>query len=114
MFDMQFISELLKNVLLAILVPLASAGAAWVVAKLKEQLANVSQQQLDILEQVAIIAVTAAEQAYKDADGPAKKGYALGLVEAQLAKYGLKIDLDEIEAAIESAVYQQFNWKPKY
>jgi hypothetical protein len=64
------------------------------------------------LEWAAAIAVKAAEQAGGVELAEEKKAYAIKFVEDWLASMGLNIDLDLVDAAIEAAVFSEFN-KPE-
>ncbi|MFH0917029.1 MAG: phage holin, LLH family [bacterium] len=68
---------------------------------------EISAEQLDYLERVAAQAVLFAEQVYKDADGETKKAAAIAAVQAKLDARGIHVDLDQIVAAIEAAVYDE-------
>ena len=70
--------------------------------------ANLSEQQRYIFEAVARSAVTATEQIYSTQFGAGvdKREKAFNLIEAELARIGLKIDASAIFAEIESQVYQ--------
>ena len=50
----------------------------------------------------------AAEQVYKDGNGEDKKKYVIGVAENYIEKSGIKIDLDDLEAQIEAAVFGKF------
>ena len=63
----------------------------------------------DLLEEAAKIAVTAAEQAGAAELIEDKKSYAMDIAERWLDQHGISIDIELIDAAIEAAVYQQFN-----
>lgn len=72
--------------------------------------ANTTDTQVTAFQKFARIAVQAAEQMYGAAEGDAKFEYAKNYIEAELAKRGVKVDADAVQAAIESAVLEQFNW----
>lgn len=95
--------------LVPILVPLL---AAWILPKvigawkgLKDRLGDNAW----MLDDVATIAVRAAEQAKVGALAAEKKDYAIGVAQAYLKEKGIKLDLALIDAAIEAAVLQEFN-----
>ena len=102
------ISPAVQVLLQAALVALASSASAWMVSKANEYRGKLSQEKRYYLDFVISNGVQAAEQIYKNGNGEQKKAYVLGLAEAYIAKSGLQIDLDEIEARIEAAVFQQF------
>jgi hypothetical protein len=61
------------------------------------------------LETAASFAVKAAEQAKASDYIQDKKTYALDIAEKWLAARGFPVDLDLLDAAIEAAVYDEFN-----
>jgi len=63
----------------------------------------------DLLEEAAKIAVTAAEQAGAAKLINDKKVYAMDVAEKWLEQHGVHLDFELIDAAIEAAVYEQFN-----
>ena len=63
----------------------------------------------DLLEEAAKVAVTAAEQAGTAYLINDKKAYAMDIAERWLAEHGIHLDIELIDAAIEAAVYKQFN-----
>jgi hypothetical protein len=65
----------------------------------------------DLLAEAAKVAVTAAEQAGAAKLISDKKVYAMDIAERWLEQHGIRLDIELIDAAIEAAVYQQFNSK---
>ena len=63
----------------------------------------------DLLEEAAKVAVTAAEQAGAAYLINDKKVYAMDIAERWLEQHGIMLDIELIDAAIEAAVYEQFN-----
>jgi len=63
----------------------------------------------DLLEEAAKVAVTAAEQAGAAKLISDKKVYAMSVAEKWLEQHGIYLDIELIDAAIEAAVYKQFN-----
>ena len=63
----------------------------------------------DLLEEAARVAVTAAEQAGAAYLINDKKAYAMDIAERWLAEHGIHLDIELIDAAVEAAVYKQFN-----
>lgn len=108
--DLEKISDLILQILVLTLPYFAAIAAAWVKAKYETARAELSATQQYSLDLVVSYAVDAAEQIYKDSNGDTKKAYALSVVENYIAKTGLKIELDDLEAQIEAAV---FGKKPK-
>ena len=62
-----------------------------------------------LLEEAAKVAVTAAEQAGAAYLINDKKAYAMDIAERWLEQHGIMLDIELIDAAIEAAVYKQFN-----
>jgi hypothetical protein len=63
----------------------------------------------DLLEEAAKVAVTAAEQAGAAKLISDKKVYAMDIAERWLEQHGIHLDIELIDAAVEAAVYKQFN-----
>jgi len=98
---------LLEFLLPIVAVAIISVLVSW--AKLLWQKARLwNPDATDLLEEAAKIAVTAAEQV-----GAAKfinkKVYAMDVAERWLEQHGIMLDIELIDAAIEAAVYKQFN-----
>lgn len=113
----EFWVKLIQNVLLAFLPVIASLAAGALYAWLRKTWAQFKNEKPDIawiLEQAAAMAVQAAEQAGAAGFIKDKKEYALGIAQLYLDSKGLKIDLALLDAAIEAAVFAEFNKnKPK-
>lgn len=106
------VAKFLETLLLGLAPVLAAAVTGWVAVKIRvalEELKNEYKEQWWILELVATTAVQAAEQANLAGLIKDKKAYALSIVEAALAEHGFAIDLDVIDAAVEAAVWSEFN-----
>ncbi len=102
------LTEVLAYLLPLLVVALVSAIVTWAVKQWG--LAKAANPALtEVLEQAALIAVRAAEQAGISKLIENKKEYAISIVEAWLKKQGLPIDIDVIAAAIEAAVWEEFN-----
>ena len=109
---LEFISLLAESLLNMVLPVLASLASAWLFAKVKEAYAKLKEKYSDelyFLEEIAQMAVLAAEQSGLAGAIEDKKAYALDLVENALRERGINIDVSEIEAAIEAAVMGEFN-----
>ena len=105
--------SLLAQVLLIISLPiLIAAGAYWLRQKADEIKARLSAEQLATLQNVAGIAVKAAEQAGLSkqlASGSEKREYAIKVAQDYLNTVGVKVDVKAITSLIESEVLKQFN-----
>jgi hypothetical protein len=109
---MNFLSIFLQYFMAFALPALASAAFAWLFSLAKKAWLDFKAKRAgsaSVLEEVAKLAVLAAEQANIAGMIEDKKEYALDIAEKRLSEYGLKVDLDMISAAIEAAVMEQFN-----
>ena len=108
MFDNAKLSEVLYQLLIVVLIPLAGFAARWLAKKWEVERANLNDKNKWLLDEVVKVAVYAAEQVYSDGKGAEKKAYALSVAETWLAQYHINIDLHALEAAIEAEVKQSF------
>ena len=109
---MPILSKVIEAILIAILPPLVaflvSIGLAYakrVWGDLKQRYPSVT----DLVEQAAVFAVQAAEQAGAAELIKDKKQYAIQIAEAWLVANHITTDIDLIDAAIEKAVLELFN-----
>jgi len=109
---MPVLSKVLEAILIAILPPLVaflvSVGLAYakrVWGDLKQRYPTVTE----LIEEAAVFAVQAAEQAGAAELIKDKKEYAIQIAEAWLAANHITTDLHLIDAAIEKAVLELFN-----
>ena len=109
---MPILSKVIEAILIAILPPLVaflvSVGLAYakrVWGDLKQRYPSVT----DLVEQAAVFAVQAAEQAGAAELIKDKKQYAIQIAEAWLEANHITTDIDLIDAAIEKAVLELFN-----
>lgn len=109
---MPILSKVIEAILIAILPPLVaflvSIGLAYakrVWGDLKQRYPSVT----DLVEQAAVFAVQAAEQAGAADLIEDKKQYAIQIAEAWLEANHITTDLHLIDAAIEKAVLELFN-----
>lgn len=107
-----FLSILIQG-LLMIALPIVIAAAFIHIRTNWEQLkSKLNTEQLETLQKIGNMAVKAAEQAGLSgqlASGSEKREYAIKAAEQYLAKMGLKLDVGQIAALIESSVIEQFN-----
>lgn len=105
---MQLLSRVLQAVLEVALPILVSAAATWMVGKAREVFKKMKDEKPEtyyILSEIVSKSVTAAEQIYKGHGlGEKKKKYVLDLIENYLKDRGLDIDVNIIDAYIESEV----------
>lgn len=92
MFDMTIVLEAIIALALAVLTGLA-------IPYLKSVTTTAQQEQISTWVKVAVMA---AEQLYASEEGAAKKSYVVDYLSA----IGLTVDSTELDALIESAVYQ--------
>jgi hypothetical protein len=107
---MDFLSDVLQGVLVAILPVLATAATAAIAAwarKTWAEFKNENQVPAFYVEEIARIAVLAAEQAGAAGLIQDRKEYAMTVAQTWLAQRGIKLDLAIISAAIEAAVYDE-------
>ena len=105
-------SQLLSDILAALLPILVTAAIAAMGAWFKAQLARAKSYAPDVFDQLTYIAekaVQAAEQAGAAEIITNKKSYALTVAEGWLATKAIKVGLHLIDAAIESAGLNEIN-----
>ena len=105
-------SQLLNDILAALLPILVTAAIGALATWGKAQLARAKSYAPDVFDQVTYIAeqaVHAAEQAGAAKIVTNKKNYALNLAEKWLETKNIKVDLHLIDAAIEAAVWREIN-----
>ncbi len=97
------LTPVIIEALTIIILALAAAFARWAVTWMK----NVGITEAIIAyEELAMIAVQFAEQKYHDKGGPEKFALALDSLSKMLKSRGIKIEPEQIEALIESAVLE--------
>lgn len=111
-----FIITFAVNAAMVFLPIIAALVTAWIAAKVKTALAALKEQNPEVLlmiQQLAYMAVKAAEQAKLAGLIKDKKEYAIRVIENSLKAAGYDVDIDPlieaIEAAIEAAVHDEFN-----
>jgi hypothetical protein len=109
-----FLQALAQNALDAAALFLITTVVAFVGLNVRNALtwvkAHTTSTQLQALIDVANMAVTAAEQSGLAVTGAQKKDAALATITSTLATRGLHFDAAAIDAALESAVYNQINY----
>lgn len=109
-FDIDYISQLLQALILATIPVLAGAATKWVLEKARVEKAKLSQEQQWALELFVKTVVYAAEQMKIGGFVSDKLDYATWQVQSWLDRHGIKMDVSEIRAHIESAVLTEFNF----
>jgi hypothetical protein len=107
-FGKEFLSAFVMILMQALIPVLVAAVVAWIVRKVQE-IKAARPDIVDKLEWVIPLFVAAAEQAKASGFIHDKKAYALEIAQKYLDERGWKIDLDILDALIESAVYEEFN-----
>lgn len=109
----EFWKEFAQSLLLAFAPIIAALVAGWLAVTIKRIWAQIKQDRPELaytLESIARIAVQAAEQAGASGYIEDKKTYAIEFVQNYLDAQGWGvIDVSVIEAAVEAAVYNEFN-----
>jgi len=109
---MDVLNKVLVAVLGIIAVPVGTMIGFYVkklIDKASAEIAAASPNTFDLLQKFAVAAVQAAEQSGLLETGEAKKEYAIALVEKWLLQFGIDVDLDQVDAAIEAAVFAEIN-----
>ena len=109
---MPVLSKVIEAILIAILPPLAVVLVSVVLAHAKRVWGDLKRcypSVTDLVEQAAVFAVQAAEQAGAAELIKDKKQYAIQIAEAWLVANHITTDIDLIAAAIEKAVLELFN-----
>ncbi len=101
-------------VLLYCLPVLAQAAVRWLNAhqsklEAEAQVVTAAMQAGVDVQPYFELAVRAAEQYLKSADGQAKKAWVINLAQVWLASRGIQLPLAEIEARVEAAVWTELN-----
>jgi LL-H family phage holin len=110
---MDVLNKVIVAVLGIIAIPLGTMIGFYVKKQIDKVVAEIkaaAPDSFDMLQKFAIAAVQAAEQSGLFATGEAKKAFAIDQVEKWLAQSGIEIDLDQVDAAIEAAVFAEINY----
>lgn len=110
---MDVLNKVLVAVLGIIAVPVGTMIGFYVkklIDKATAEIEAAAPDTFDLLQKFAVAAVQAAEQSGLVKTGEEKKAFALAQVEAWLSQYGIDIDMDQVDAAIESAVFAELKW----
>jgi D-alanyl-D-alanine carboxypeptidase len=106
------LSAVLQSLLEFLLPLLAVAVMSFLVARAREAWARAkgwNEPVTSLLEQAVRVAVMAAEQAGAAAIISDKRAYAFSIAQEWLNARGIKLDTELIYAAIEAAVWKEFN-----
>lgn len=100
------------NAIAPVLVAVAVAGGAWLLRNINALVkANTSAKQYATLASIVTTVVCAVEQEFWAEDGDVKKSIAYTQIAELLKRYGIKLDFDAVDAAIEAAVLKEFGSK---
>lgn len=106
----QQVLQLLAPVVAAMVVGYGIQGFRWMQQKIKNEQPDV----YGVLSFVTAAAVKSAEQAKIANLIQDKKAYAITLIEERLKTYGITLELHDIEAEVEKAVYEEFQADQSY
>ena len=103
---------LLETVIVVVLPILLTRLVTWINSQIKNTRAQMSKEQLFLVETLIKQFVRAAEQSgltgQIKAAGAEKKAFVLALVKAELAERAISLNLDTLDAMIEAAVSDAF------
>ena len=108
----EVISLFLQSFLEAVIPLVVGLVAAWLlpkVIKVWKDLKAGNPEEVYLIEQIAAMAVHAAEQEAIAGFIVDRKEYAITVAEQWLAKYGIKLDISVLAAIIEAAVKEELN-----
>lgn len=111
------LSLFLQSFLTAVVPLLASMLVAWAAPKVIQvwkDLKAGNPEEIYLLEQIAAMAVNAAEQEAIAGYIADRKEYAVSVAEMFLKNHGIKLDISVIAAAIEAAVKQELNPEKRF
>lgn len=107
------VAAILRELIPLVIATVVPVLAARLAAELLAFRARLPQQQRELLDQLVVVAVYAAEQLGRTGIVRDKKAYAIQVVERELRRYGFSVDVALIEARIEAAVFRFFSQWPK-
>jgi hypothetical protein len=107
--DLVYVGQLLQALILAVVPVLAAAVAKWFVEKARVERARLTNEQQFALDVFIKTAVYAAEQMQLAGFIGDKLTYATVQVQDWLTSQKIYIDVSEIRARIEAAVFTEFN-----
>lgn len=102
---LQAISPALQTLIVTLVTLLLGQATLYVQKKYEQLKTSVSSDKRYLLDFLAIRAIEAVEQLYKEESPKDKKDAAVAMVEAALKDFGLNIDVDVIADAIEAGVF---------
>lgn len=109
-FDMDLISKLLEQLLMATVPVVAVFVVQLLLAKISDAKASVAAENRWLIQFGVNMAVRAAEQVLGAGNGAQKKEHAIRAAEAYLQSQGISLDVSALDAAIEAEVFSVFNF----
>ncbi|CAB4177492.1 Phage holin, LL-H family [uncultured Caudovirales phage] len=106
---MEVFVNALVNAAAPVLVAGGVAAVAWLLKNVNSLVrANTNDKQYTTLTNIVNTVVRAVEQEHWIEDGEVKKNIAYQQIAEHLHKYGVKLDFEVIDSAIEAAVLKEF------
>jgi LL-H family phage holin len=110
---MDILNKVIVAVLGIIAIPIGTMIGFYVkkqIDKVTAEIKATAPDTFEMLQKFAVAAVQAAEQSGLVESGEAKKEFAIDQVEKWLLQSGIDVDLDQVDAAIEAAVFAEINF----
>ena len=107
--DLNYVGQLLQALILAVVPVLLGSATKWAMEKAKLEKARLTNEQQWALDVFIKTVVYAAEQMQLSGIINGKLEYAEGQVQAWLNRNKIYLDVSEIRARIEAAVFSEFN-----
>lgn len=108
-FDMELISKLLEQLLMATVPVVAVFVVQLLLAKVGDAKASMASENRWLIQFGVNMAVKAAEQVWGSGNGAQKKDHAIAAAESFLKSQGITLDVNALDAAIEAEVFSVFN-----
>lgn len=106
---MEVFINALANAAAPVLVAGGVAAVAWLLKNVNSLIkANTNAKQYETLTNIVGTVVRAVEQDHWIEDGEVKKSIAYQQIAEHLQKYGVKLDFEVVDSAIEAAVLKEF------
>jgi LL-H family phage holin len=100
----ELITKLIWDILLLLITLGVGLFVAWLNKRLGTEGMTKAQAEWSNMQELALVAVRYAEQAYRNYGGSVKKEKALAFLSREMAQLGLKISEDTLSALIEAAL----------
>lgn len=115
-FELGAVIQTILVIVIQMLLPVVlGLSVVWIKAQWEKVKLQIGVEEYAFAENLVRQFVLAAEQAgligmITDA-GEEKKKMVIAMLEAELVKHNISLDIDVIDALIESIVYQEFGWQ---